>query len=159
MAATHTTTLDDLAEALTHASVAAERDLALAGRAARPVARGEGAVTSGAWSNSDRSARLPSDWAKRRIRVLRRDGFRCRITGPHCLTLATEVDHIVHGDDHRLGNLQAVCSRCHRAKTQAEAAGAQAAVRERSLRPAEGHPGAVTDSDRGEGCPPPRPPE
>jgi 5-methylcytosine-specific restriction enzyme A len=93
------------------------------------------------WASSDRAARLPADWARRRARILRRDHHRCQIAGPGCTRIATEVDHIDHGDNHDPANLQAVCSRCHRAKTQGEAAGAQSAARARSIRPREAHPG------------------
>jgi len=73
-----------------------------------------------AWSTSDRASRLPRDWPQRRRLVLARDRHRCRIAGAGCTVRATEVDHVVAGDDHRLENLQAVCSVCHTAKTLAE---------------------------------------
>ena len=80
-----------------------------------------------AWATSDRSRRLPSSstWARIRAAVLNRDQHLCQINGPSCRLIATEVDHIVPGDDHRMENLQAACSVCHRAKTQAEAAAAR----------------------------------
>ena len=94
-----------------------------------------------AWSSSDRAARLPSNWAKLRQSILKRDGYLCQIAGPGCTMLATEVDHITHGDDHDPSNLQALCHRCHAAKTASEAKGAQSAIRSRSKREPEAHPG------------------
>jgi len=73
------------------------------------------------WSGSNRRAELPKDWGRRRRRVLRRDGYRCR----RCGKPATDVDHVVPGDDHSDGNLQALCSDCHDAKTLEEAAAAR----------------------------------
>jgi len=53
--------------------------------------------------------------------VLRRDPV-CRI----CDSAASvEVDHIQRGNDHRLVNLRGVCARCHKEKTQREAAEAR----------------------------------
>lgn len=69
------------------------------------------------WAGSDRRSRLPANWAAIRRRVLRRDRL-CR----NCLAEpSTEVDHIVHGDNHTMANLQGLCSACHLAKTLAEA--------------------------------------
>jgi 5-methylcytosine-specific restriction protein A len=89
------------------------------------------------WATSTRKAGLPKDWAKRRLTVLERDGYLCRIRGPECTLYATEVDHAQGRDDHRLMALQAVCRTCHRAKTQAESH----ADRPARQRKAEGHPG------------------
>lgn len=66
---------------------------------------------------------MPDDWYGvngTRARILNRDGHRCQ----KCGAPATEVDHIVRGieDD---GNLRALCTPCHRAKTQDEAAEAR----------------------------------
>lgn len=74
-----------------------------------------------AWLGSTRTFRLPSDWAIRRMRALRRDKFLCQVKGDGCTMLATEVDHIINGDDHSLDNLQGICATCHRNKTQQEA--------------------------------------
>lgn len=91
-----------------------------------------------AWQGSDRAKRLPAGWARIRSQVLARDRGLCRLAGERCTHRATEVDHIVRGDDHRLSNLQAVCSDCHASKTAGE----------RSLPPsrsrmAEPHPGLL----------------
>ena len=59
-----------------------------------------------------------------RLRILSRDGYRCRIQGPRCTSLATEVDHIEArgaGGRHGLAkawndrdeNLRGVCKTCH----------------------------------------------
>lgn len=74
-----------------------------------------------AWATSDRRARLPQHWNRIRLRTLRRYNHRCA----DCGNRATEVDHIVNGDDHSDSNLQALCAPCHRKKTQAEAARAR----------------------------------
>ena len=99
-----------------------------------------------AWTavgTSDRAARLPSDWSTRRVRVLRRDSYRCQARdslGVPCGELANEVDHVEPGDGHSLDNLQALCRWHHARKSSAEGAAArrpQAARR----RKAEQHPG------------------
>ena len=95
-----------------------------------------------AWATSDRSARLPSNWSKLRLRVLRRDGWLCQIHGDGCRLVAREVDHVVAGDDHSMANLQSVCVPCHKRKTQAESATARAAM-PRMARGSEPHPGVI----------------
>lgn len=96
-----------------------------------------------AWATSTRRSRLPADWAARRVVVLVRDHYLCQ----RCARPATDVDHIVEGDDHSYANLQSLCGRCHRAKTTAHATAAAAhARRARGLvrqRPLEAHPGLV----------------
>ncbi len=96
------------------------------------------------WNGSDRAARLPPDWPRRRARVLRRDhhrccqltedGTRCGWTDPTGKTL--EVDHIARGDDHSLTNLQVLCREHHQLKTIKER-------RPPRQRPRESHPGLV----------------
>lgn len=98
-----------------------------------------------AWEGSDRASRLPHDWQARRIRVLRRDGYRCQarlLTGGLCLQPASEVDHIVPGDDHRPENLRAICRSCHGRKTAAEGNAARKRLPPKR-RPPERHPGAL----------------
>lgn len=96
------------------------------------------------WDTSTRRSRLPSNWQSIRLRVLRRDAYRCQnrddAAAPKCLEPASDVDHIVRGDDHDLSNLQALCKRHHVAKTTREATEARAAMPKRT-RPAERHPG------------------
>jgi hypothetical protein len=56
-------------------------------------------------------------WATVRKQVLERDGYRCQISGPRCLTKANEVDHIVPfsqgGSKYDSVNLQAACKPCN----------------------------------------------
>lgn len=84
-----------------------------------------------AWQGSTRRARLPKDWPTIRARILERDGHRCtKITdGQRCANEATDVDHIINGDDHSDANLHALCDPHHRAKTASE--GGQASARAR----------------------------
>ena len=65
-----------------------------------------------------------SQWRKIRTQVLKRDDYLCQV----CLskgvyTQATEVDHIknkANGGTDSPDNLQAICSPCHKEKTQSE---------------------------------------
>lgn len=77
------------------------------------------------WEGRPRN--LPPGWAKLRKDVLRRDHYVCQIQGPYCYGKATEVDHIVNRDDHRLENLRAVCHKCHSTKSSMEGHAARAA--------------------------------
>lgn len=92
------------------------------------------------WRTSPRRAHLPPGWSHSIApRILRRDGgicYRCGGFG------ATEVDHIVPGDDHRDVNLAAIHTGCHRAKTTAEAHAAKRARQAARYHPGEAHPGA-----------------
>ena len=81
-------------------------------------------------STESRHARgYDSRWVKTRARILERDMHLCQV----CLaqgraTPATEVDHVTPkslGGTDEPENLSAICSPCHQAKTQAEAAAAQ----------------------------------
>ena len=90
-----------------------------------------------AWERSTRAARLPGDWAARRRFVLERDPV-CRV----CRRAASvEVDHVIPGDDHNPGNLQGICTDCHKTKTQTEAFAGRTLRR----RPDERHPGMMLD--------------
>ena len=85
-------------------------------------------------------------WARA---VLERDGYTCR----RCGAPATEADHIIPRSiaPHlaaEVSNGQALCTSCHRAKTQAEAARARAAAQVSA-----GSPGAAR---QGWGSTPPR---
>lgn len=100
-----------------------------------------------AWEGSTRAERLPRDWARRRAVVLARAGYRCehiRVdTGGRCEQLATDVDHIVRGDNHALENLQALCRWHHARKSSREGAQAANAKRARRAREPELHPFAA----------------
>lgn len=90
------------------------------------------------WHTSSRRDRLPGDWASRRARVLARDRYVCQVADESvCFGVATQVDHIVPGDDHRLANLQAICGPCHQKKTLEERAP------KREGKPVRKHPGLV----------------
>lgn len=93
------------------------------------------------WSK-DR-APLPRDWELRRQRVFQRDKWRCQLGLSVCTGRAVEVDHIDRNDDHRLVNLRAVCSACHRVRTQEQAAEATRAMWARTRVPEERHPGLL----------------
>ena len=96
------------------------------------------------WSGSTRRARLPSDWPKRRARVKARAKGMCeaKVHEPECSGEGAECDHIVHGDDHSLSNLQWLSGPCHKAKTLAEAGDALRGRRDAAKLPTERHPGA-----------------
>lgn len=92
---------------------------------------------SGQWKGSDRKGRLPSNWNSLRKAVLKRDRFICQ----SCGSKATEVDHIIAGDNHRRSNLQSLCSDCHRKKSSSEGVNARKTKRTLRRRPSENHPG------------------
>ena len=95
------------------------------------------------WETSNRRERLPEDWTLRRVRVLRRDGYRCQARdsmGGSCGAKANQVDHIQPGDDHSLDNLQALCAWHHARKSSAEGAAARRPPATRNREP-EPHPG------------------
>ncbi len=103
-----------------------------------------------AWSSSGRRDRLPSDWVSRRRVVLERDGGVCqwRVPGGVCGEPASDVDHVVLGDDDSFGNLRSLCSGHHSHKSSWEGASAYwAGVRESREKFREGrggrHPGIV----------------
>jgi 5-methylcytosine-specific restriction protein A len=97
------------------------------------------------WSTSDRAERLPEDWeSKIQPRILKRDHFKCKIAWPGCQVVATEVDHILRGDNHADENLQAVCERCHARKSALEGNAAKARLKALRRRPPERHPGLRT---------------
>ncbi|WP_443333421.1 HNH endonuclease [Streptomyces sp. MJM1172] len=75
------------------------------------------------WHSSNRRSELPPNWEAIRARVKRRDRGLCQgvlSEGALCGHPGTEVDHIRPGKDHSLGNLQLLCTWCHKQKTQAE---------------------------------------
>ena len=109
---------------------------------------------SGGWANSDRKSRLPADWPLLRQVVMERCGGRCETVkknGKRCWDKATQVDHVIPGDDHSLANLAGICDWCHARKSSREGNAAQAAQRELLKYPVEPHPGVIQG--------PPRPPK
>jgi 5-methylcytosine-specific restriction enzyme A len=93
------------------------------------------------WSNVYRGRQLPSDWPRRRQRVLARDRHECQIRDAGCTMAATDVDHIGDKNDHNDENLQSACNSCHKKKTSAQGIAAQRRMREQRKRPSERHPG------------------
>ncbi|OKI19325.1 HNH endonuclease [Streptomyces sp. CB03911] len=96
-----------------------------------------------AWTNSDRRSRLPGNWPVTRRRILRRDGQRCTALfsdGRRCEQPATDVDHIIPGDDHSDANLRALCGWCHKTKSASEGGTAAASRAVRTTRPTAPHP-------------------
>lgn len=90
-----------------------------------------------AWEGSTRKGRLPANWESEiRPTVLARDRYTCQLRYDGCLVVATDVDHKLRGDDHRLENLQAACGWCHQRKSSSEGA----AARPRLNRSPEPHP-------------------
>lgn len=68
-----------------------------------------------------------NDWVRLRKQVLRRDGFLCiPCKKAGTLTKATQVDHILNkakGGSDDMYNLQSICDKCHKLKTQGESNG------------------------------------
>lgn len=89
--------------------------------------------TTTGWVNSDRREELPPDWQALRREALERDDYRCQ--WPFCGELASDVDHIIPGQDHSLANLQCLCKPHHLTKTARER------VAFKQARPREAHPG------------------
>ena len=83
------------------------------------------------WDSSQRKKRFNKGWARTRVKVLERDGYRCQwpVTDANgfpagkCGRPANEVDHMnqnmVHDDD-RLNRLWSLCHEHHNIKTQVE---------------------------------------
>ncbi|TCC19953.1 HNH endonuclease [Kribbella sindirgiensis] len=102
------------------------------------------------WNGSNRRDRLPANWNKIRERILRRDNYECQQENPYgakeCPEPATDVDHIIPGDDHSDVNLQSLCDWHHKQKSGAEGAAAARARRQkidRKFRRTEEHPGLM----------------
>jgi 5-methylcytosine-specific restriction endonuclease McrA len=61
-------------------------------------------------------------WRQLRKLILARDGYVCRIAGPKCTGIATEVDHVValaDGGTDDVSNLRAACLPCNRGRAGA----------------------------------------
>lgn len=99
-----------------------------------------------AWENSNRKQRLPRNWNQIRRKVFDRDYGLCQVESPEtgytCGEIASEVDHIVPGDDHSLANLQAICRWHHAKKSAAEGNAARIKFPPRNRKP-ESHPGLL----------------
>lgn len=66
---------------------------------------------------------LGGDWEATRLRILERDGWRCRIRGPRCRGRATTVDHVIprsRGGSSRDDNLRAACTTCNYGRVGAD---------------------------------------
>lgn len=96
------------------------------------------------WTGSNRRARLPKDWERRRAATRDRAGGRCEGITLHdeqrwhvstCDGIGTQCDHDKRGDDHSLANLRWLSAECHKRKTQAE--------KPSRKRAAEPHPGRL----------------
>lgn len=99
-----------------------------------------------AWEGSDRLERLPDDWPALRAERLRLDGYRCtkRLpSGKRCPRKASDVDHHIPGDDHRIANLRSLCAHHHARKSAREGIQARRERAKARKRPAEQHPGEV----------------
>lgn len=92
------------------------------------------------WNTSDRLERLPSWWSTFTKDYLKHNKT-CKIQYDGCQVEATEVDHIVPGDDHSIENLQPACERCHAKKSAKEGNDAKARMRRLRKRPEARHPG------------------
>lgn len=89
---------------------------------------------SGRWQTSNRRSRLPANWQRLRSQVLRRDNHRCQWEdhlGIRCNLTATDVDHIIAGDDHRIDNLQSLCAAHHAFKSSSEGGHGKHVAREK----------------------------
>lgn len=97
------------------------------------------------WSTSNRRQRLPKDWPTIRARVIADAHGQCQASqhAPDCDHRATDVDHIIPGDNHTRANLQALSAACHRAKTAHESAQRNQQRAAMRRRPTETHPGAL----------------
>jgi 5-methylcytosine-specific restriction endonuclease McrA len=74
---------------------------------------------------SRRHAPLPPGWYRTRLRILKRDGYRCThiredSTGGRCPEKATDVDHIDPNGGEADSNLRALCGYHHRIKSSSE---------------------------------------
>lgn len=82
------------------------------------------------WSRTSRHERgYGREWDRLRQQAMTRDKYLCQpCLGKGQVTAATEVDHVMSkakGGKDEMGNVQAICSDCHREKTARESAEAQ----------------------------------
>lgn len=102
------------------------------------------------WKNSTRKQTLPPNWATLRKSILTRDQERCTWDdhGDRCTRPATEVDHVIPGQDHTPQNLRSLCRIHHRAKSSSEGGTASSKRRAKRQRPTEQHPGIIKPKRR-----------
>lgn len=92
-----------------------------------------------AWApGHKRMSELPPNWKQIRRRVLARDHHTCVMCGAP----ANQVDHIVRGQDHSLGNLRSLCEHCHMVRTGRDGGSTPRRTRTRA-RPEPKHPGML----------------
>ncbi len=89
---------------------------------------------------SRRRSELPADWPTIRTDVLNRGQHACRIAGPNCTRIATEVDHIGNRHNHSRTNLRAACTTCHSERTTSQRHDAMRALRATARHTDELHP-------------------
>lgn len=95
-----------------------------------------------AWApTGGRRSPMPPGWAKKRDRILERDGHRCRLSHRGCTGHASEVHHTRGHDDHADDALVSACAWCHGIETRKAAAIARKAAMPTMRRPPERHPG------------------
>jgi hypothetical protein len=72
-------------------------------------------------SERDQAVYRTKQWRNLRAGIFERDGYRCKIAGPKCTTVATQVDHIVPmsagGAPYDSDNLRASCRACNVARS------------------------------------------
>ena len=102
-----------------------------------------------AWATSNRKERLPANWSKLRHQVMARCGGRCEVLkkdGSRCRDSATDVDHVVPGDDSSLANLRGICQWHHARKSALEGVAAKRELNSILYRKPETHPGIIPPS-------------
>ena len=98
------------------------------------------------WETSNRREDLPSNWKAIRLKVLKRDSYRCQgrfSDGKPCDRKAEEVDHIGDKRNHSLSNLRSLCSWHHGKRTSAQGHAANAKLKKMNsqrFRRDEDHP-------------------
>ncbi|MFC8531923.1 HNH endonuclease [Nocardia sp. NPDC057227] len=97
------------------------------------------------WGTASRARTSTAAHKSQRLRILRRDRYRCRLQLPgRCIGKATTMDHAkpVHlGGTDDDANMQAACAPCHAKKSSDEGHAAQQAKRDRLKLPTSPHPG------------------
>jgi 5-methylcytosine-specific restriction protein A len=94
---------------------------------------------------SRRHAPLPPGWYKTRLRILKRDGYRCTwirqdSTGGRCPERATHCDHVDPLGPETDDNLRALCEYHHKIKSSGEGG---RAVHKNAAKTKKKHPGQI----------------